>query len=46
MYGHELRTIKCSLKQEYVWFRGGDINGFRDIWALPVKGGWDHTVWS
>jgi hypothetical protein len=27
------------LKQEHVWFRGGDLNGFRDDKALPVSGG-------
>ena len=22
-----------------MWFRGGDLNRFQDIWALPVRGG-------
>jgi hypothetical protein len=26
-------------KQEYIWFRGGDFNNFRDIWALPILTG-------
>jgi hypothetical protein len=26
----------CHKKQEFVWFRGGDRNSFRNIWALPV----------
>ena len=25
--------------QEYIWLRGGDLNRFRDIRALPVQGG-------
>ena len=25
--------------QEYMWFRGGDLNGFSDLRALPVSGG-------
>jgi hypothetical protein len=28
------------------WFRGGDLNGFRDIWALPVSRGGNHHVMS
>jgi hypothetical protein len=38
MYGYDLHTIRCYLKkrQEYVWFKGGDLNSFRNIWALPV----------
>jgi hypothetical protein len=28
------------------WFGGGDLNGFRDIWALSVSGGWNHQVMS
>jgi hypothetical protein len=27
------------------WFRDGDLNSFRDIRALPVSGGWDHSIW-
>jgi hypothetical protein len=23
-------------KQIYIWFRGGDLNVFRNIWACPV----------
>jgi hypothetical protein len=26
-------------KQVYIWFRGGDLNSFWNIWALPIKGG-------
>ena len=25
--------------QEYMWFRGGDLNSFLDLRALPVSGG-------
>jgi hypothetical protein len=28
LYGNELYTISCPLKQKYVWFRGGDLIGF------------------
>jgi hypothetical protein len=39
-YGYDLHTIRCYLIQEiriYIWYRGGDLNSFRDIWALPVS---------
>jgi hypothetical protein len=26
-------------KQEYIWFRSGDLNSFWKIWALPVSRG-------
>jgi hypothetical protein len=32
-------------KQEYMWFRGGDLNGFWDIWALPISKGRYQLVW-
>jgi hypothetical protein len=32
-------------KQEYTLIKGGDLNSFRDIWALPVSWGQDHSVW-
>jgi hypothetical protein len=42
---HDLHVyiIRCYLTQtqEYIW--GGDFNGFRDIWSLPVSMG-DRTI--
>jgi hypothetical protein len=38
-YGHDQHTIKCSLTQRtniYIWFKGGDLNGFQDIKASLV----------
>jgi hypothetical protein len=26
-------------RNKNIWFRGGDLNSFRDIWALPVSSG-------
>jgi hypothetical protein len=44
------------MKQEYIWFRGGDLNDFeifvnflnifQNIWAIPVGRGQDHPLWS
>jgi hypothetical protein len=30
-------------RNKNIWFRGGDLNSFRDIWALPVSSG-DRTI--
>ena len=27
-------------EQEYIWFRGRDLNGFQDIQLFPIPGGW------
>jgi hypothetical protein len=29
-------TTTTTKTQEYIWFSGGDLKGFRNIWALPV----------
>jgi hypothetical protein len=26
-------------KQEYIWIRGGYLNSFQNVWALPVQKG-------
>ena len=43
LYGHDLHTIIC--KQEYIWFRGGDLSSFWDILQhFLFKGGGDQNV--
>jgi hypothetical protein len=33
MYCHDLHTIRCYLKQEYVQFRAGDLNSFGALYV-------------
>jgi hypothetical protein len=41
---HDTHWDKVDIQRE--WCRGGDLNGLRDMWALPVSGGWNHPVMS
>jgi hypothetical protein len=46
LYGHDQRTINPPWhKKQYIWFKGGDLNGFRDLGTLPVYEGWDHSTY-
>jgi hypothetical protein len=35
-----IASRRAKKEQEYIWFRGGDINSFRDIQQFPVPMGW------
>ena len=36
----ELLNVSYHKKQEYIWFRGGDLNGFGDIRTLRIGWAW------
>jgi hypothetical protein len=44
IYVHDLHTIRCNLRQEkkVIWFRGGNLKLFQDIWPLSVSKGGNH----
>ena len=35
-----LLIVSYHMKQEYIWFRGGDLNGFCDIRTLRIVWAW------
>jgi hypothetical protein len=41
-----IQSDATDTRNKIIWFRGGDLNSFQDIWALPVSSGDRITLYG